>query len=109
MYDRKMMARFIKQKCGVSVGKNKIDIALSKVTSHYHQRKKSNTARMTSPTSHAAIYFGNNLHLHQNEKLEMYDVTNMAAIDGLNRFSVAGATMLKKYNIKTYEDVYRYC
>ena len=77
-----MMARFIKQKCGVSVGKNRIGIALSRVTPHYHQRRKSNTARITSPKSHTAIYFGNNLHLDQNEKLEMYGVTNVAGIDG---------------------------
>lgn len=104
-----MMARFIKQKCGVSVGKNRIGIALSRVVPHYHQRRKSSTARMTSPTSHRAIYFCNYLHLDQNEKLKMYGVTNVVAIDGHSRFSVAGATMFRKYNIKTYEDVYRYC
>ena len=103
------MVRFIKQKCGVSVGQNRSGIALSRVAPHYHQRRKWSTARMKNPTSHRAICFSHPLHLDQNEKGEMYGVTNVAAIDGHSRFSVAGATMARKYNMKTYEDVYRYC
>ena len=104
-----MMTGFIKQKYGVSVGQNRICKALSRVAPHYHQRRKSNIARMTNSIPYRANYFDHKLHLGQNEKLEMYGVTHVAAIDGHSRFVVAGATMAKKNNIKIYQDVYRYC
>ena len=65
---------FIKQKYGVSVGQNRIGKALARIALHYHQRRKSNIARMTNPTPYRANYFGHRLHLDQNEKLEMYGV-----------------------------------
>ena len=104
-----MMTGFIKQKYRVSVGQNRIDEALSRVAPHYHQRRKSNIARITNPLPYRANYFGHKLHLDQNEKLEMYGVTYVAATDGYSRFIVAGATMSRKNNIKIYENVYRYC
>ena len=104
-----MMTGFIKQKYGVSVGQNRICKALSRVAHHYHQRRKSNIARMTNLIPYRANYFDHRLHLDQNEKLEMYGVTHVTAIDGHSRFVVAGATMAKKNNIKIYQDVYRYC
>lgn len=50
----RMMARFIKQKYAVSVGQNRFGKALSRVAPHYHQRRKSNTARMTNPITYRA-------------------------------------------------------
>ena len=79
------MTRFIKQKYGVSIGQNRIGKALSRAAPHYHQRRKSNTARMTNPILYRANYFGHKLYLDQNEKLEMYGVTHVAAIDGNSR------------------------
>ena len=95
-----MMAGFIKQKYGVLIGQNRIGKALSRVAPHYHQRRKSNTAKMTNPMPYRANYFGHKLHLDQNEKLQMYGVTHIAAIDGHSRFVVAGAVMSRKNNIK---------
>ena len=98
-----------KKKYGVSVGQNRIGKDLSRVALHCHQRRKSNIARMTNPTPYRANYFRHKLHLDQNEKLEMYGVTRVAAIDCHSRFVVAGATMSRKNNIKIYQDVHRYC
>ena len=64
---------------------------------------------MTNPIPYRANYFDHKLHLDQNEKLKMYGVTHVAAIDDHSRFVVAGATMSRKNNIKIYQDVYRYC
>ena len=100
------MTGFVKQKYGVSVGQNRICKALSKVAPHYHQRGKSNIARMMNPTPYRANYFGHKL---QNEKLKMYGVTHVAAINDHSRFVVTGVTMSRKNNIKIYQDFYRYC
>ena len=103
------MTGFTKQKYGVPVGQNRIGKALSRVAPHYHQRRKSNIARMANPIPYRANYFCHKPHLDQNEKLEMYAVTHVAAIDGHSRFVVTGATMSRKNNIKIYQDVYGYC
>ena len=100
---------FIKQKYGVSVGQNRIGKGLTRVALHYHQRRKSNVARMTNPIPYRANYFSHKLHLDPNEKLEIYGVPHVAAIHGHSQFVVAGATMSRKNNIKIYQDVYMYC
>ena len=64
---------------------------------------------MTNPIPYRANYFDHKLHLDQNEKLKMYGVTHVAAIDDHSRFVVVGATMSRKNNIKIYQDIYRYC
>lgn len=51
---------------------------------------------------------GHKLHLDQNEKLAMFGVTHVIAIDGYSRKVVAHATMPVKNNLVIYEDVYRY-
>ena len=104
-----MMTGFIKQKCGASVGQNRIGKVLSRAAPHYHQRRKSNTARMTNPTPYRVNYFGHKLHLDQNEKLEMYGVTHVPAIDGHSRLLWLERRCQGKNNIKIYQDVYRYC
>jgi len=48
------------------------------------------------------------MHMDQNEKLIMYGVTHVAAIDGHSRFVIGGATMPVKNNLVIYNDVYRW-
>ena len=38
--------------------------------------------QQTNPIPYQAEYFGHKLHLDQNEKLAMYGVTHVCAIDG---------------------------
>ena len=63
-------------------------------TPQYHQRRQTN--------------FGHKLHINQNEKLALYGVTHVTAIDGNSRFVLCGVTMSVKNNQKVYEKVYRY-
>ena len=63
-------------------------------TPQYHQRRQTN--------------FGHKLHINQNEKLALYGVTHITAIDGNSRFVLCGVTMSVKNNQKVYEKVYRY-
>ena len=48
---------------------------------------------MINPIPHRSDYFGHKLHINQNEKIVMYGVTHVVAIDGHSRFIPAGSTM----------------
>ena len=52
-------------------------------------------------------YMGHKLHMDQNEKLVMFEVTHMIAVDGYCKKIVANATMPVKNNLAIYEEVYR--
>lgn len=51
---------------------------------------------------------GHKLHLDQNEKLVMFGVTHVVAIDGFSSQIVAYNTMPVKNNLTVYQKVYRY-
>lgn len=63
--------------------------------------------RNFNPVPYYAAYMGHELHLDQNEKLAMFGVTRVIAIDGYSSKVVAHATMPVKNNLIIYEDVYR--
>ena len=50
---------------------------------------------------------GHKLHMDQNEKLVMFGVTHVIAVDGYSNKIVANATMPVKNNLAIYEEVYR--
>ncbi|KAM4550703.1 uncharacterized protein V3H82_019800 [Fundulus diaphanus] len=63
-------------------------------------------ARNLNPTLYHAEYMGHKLHLDQNEKLGMFGVTHVLAVDRYSSKIVAHSTMPIK-NLVIYEDVYR--
>ena len=91
----------------MNIGVNRIGNALARVSPHYQQRRRCNTARATNPIPYRADYFGHKLHMDQNEKLVMYGVTHVVAIDGHSRFVVAGKTMPVKNNVVIYTHIFR--
>lgn len=54
-----------------------------------------------------AEYVGHKLHIDQNEKLVMFGVTHVMAIDGYSKKIVGHSTMPIKNNIIIYDEVYR--
>ena len=58
----------------------------------------------TNPRLYHANYYGQELHLHQNEKLAMYGVTYVLARDGYSGRLTAGAVMPRKNNITMFLD-----
>ena len=50
-------------------------------------------ARNLNPTPYYAEYMGHKLHLDQNEKLGMFGVTHVLAVDGYSSKIVAHSTM----------------
>ncbi|KAL1277198.1 hypothetical protein QQF64_023871 [Cirrhinus molitorella] len=64
-------------------------------------------ARNLNPVPYHAEDMGHKLHLDQNEKLGMFGVTHVLAVDGYSSKIVAKATMPVKNNLVIYEQVYR--
>lgn len=60
-----------------------------------------------NPALYRADYFGEKMHIDQNEKLVMFSVMLIGAIDGYSGKIVAFSTMPIKNNITIYETVYR--
>ena len=61
-------------------------------------------ARNMNPIPYHAGYFGHELHMDQNEKLAMFGITHVIAIDGYSSDIVGYSTMPRKNNITIYED-----
>ena len=93
---------------GIRVAEKRVGEALKQVAPHYHVARQKNTARQLNPLPYIADYFGQKLHIDQNEKLVMYGVTYVMAIDGYSRKIVAFLTMPIKNCVEIYEHLARY-
>ena len=80
------MKGYIRQKYKVNISQRRISTTLQMAAPQYHQRRQTNIARLTNAIPHKADYCGLKLHIDQNEKLVMYEVTHVTAIDGHSRF-----------------------
>ena len=98
----------IRQKHNVAIAEKRVGVALSMVSPRYTAQRRTSTTRAVNPIPYRADYFGHKLHIDQNEKLVMYGVTHVAAIDGHSRFVVAGTTMPVKNNLTIYREIYKY-
>ena len=92
---------------GVTASEKRIGRALSVVSPLYQAKRNANTVRQVNPVPYNAEYFGHKLHLDQNEKLAMYGLTEVCAVDGFSGKIVAFATMPVKNNVLIYEHIYR--
>ena len=55
---------------------------LRRVNATNHQQRQMITYMQINPTLYRADYFGEKLHIDQNEKHVMFEVTHVGAIDG---------------------------
>ena len=101
------MTGYIRQKHNCTVSETRVGRALKRVSPGYTTERRTNTTRAVNPIPYRADYFGHKCHIDQNEKLVMYGVTHVAAIDGHSRYVVAATTMPVKNNVTIYEDIYR--
>ena len=60
-----------------------------------------------NPLPYRAMYFGEKVHLDQNEKCVMFGVTHVVAIDGCSRKIVGFVTIPKKNPILIYDMLFR--
>ena len=105
-YGWKMMTGYLAQKHDVHVGNKSFGKALAKVCLQHHVQRKTNTAKSLNPIPYRSDYFGHKRHMDQKEKLVIYGVTHILAIDGHSRFIASFSTMPIKNNAIIYDKVY---
>ena len=102
-----MLTGYIKHKTNLTIAEERVGAALKNTFPRNAEARKQSTSRAVNPTPYRADYFGHKLHIDQNEKLGMYSVTHVAAIDGHSRMIVSWTTMPVKNNLIIYSEVYR--
>lgn len=91
---------------GIKVSEIRVGGSLQRVHPQYHLRRRSRTQSLINPIPYNARYFGEKLHIDQNEKLVMFGVTHTCAVDGYSGMIVGFASMPLKNNITIYEQLY---
>ena len=99
-----MMTGYVRQKHNVAIAEKRVGVALSMVSPWYAAQRRTSTTRAVNPIPYRADYFRHKFHIDQNERLVMYGVTHVAAINGHSRFVVSGAMMPIKNNLTIYRE-----
>jgi hypothetical protein len=89
------------------VGEIQVGRALAEVQPVYHMKRLTRTESDLNPHPYFAEYFGHKLHIDQNEKVVMFGVTHVAAVDGYSRKIVGFITLPVKNNVEIYTHLFR--
>lgn len=92
---------------GIRASSQRIGQSLARVNPAYHSRRKNRTERQINPIPYSSKYFGNKVHIDQNEKLVLFGVTHVCAIDGYSGMIVGFITIPLKNNVLIYQHLYR--
>lgn len=92
---------------GIRAGSQRVGQSLARVNPTYHARRTTRTERQTNPIPYSSKYFGHKAHIDQNEKLILFGVTHVCAVDGYSGMIVGFATFPVKNNALVYEHLYR--
>lgn len=92
---------------GIRIGAHRVGQSLARVNPAYHERRKTRTERQTNPIPYSSSYFGNKVHIDQNEKLVLFGLTHVCAVDGYSGMIVGFASFPVKNNVLIYEHLYR--
>lgn len=93
---------------GFHVAEGRVGRSLQRVSPGYHIRRQTQTHRLLNPTPYRADYFGQKLHIDQNEKLVMFGLTHVCGVDGYSGKIIAHVCMPIKNNVTIYEQFYRF-
>ena len=83
-YGRGMMHGVL-HSCGFRVNQSRVAASLQRIAPFQHSARQRSTHQLLNPLPYQAHYFGDKLHLDQNEKCVMFGVTHVVAIDGYSR------------------------
>ena len=105
-YGRKTMVGVLASQ-GIRAGSQRVGQSLARVNPVSHERRRTRTERQTNPIPYSSKYFGNKVHIDQNEKLVLFGVTHVCAVDGYSGMIVGLATFPVKNNALVYEHLYK--
>ena len=94
-YGRRSMHRLLRS-LGHRVNQSRVAASLHRIAPIQHSARQHSTYQLLNPFPYQAHYFGDKLHLDQNEKCVMFGVTHVLAIDGYSRKIVGFITIPKK-------------
>ncbi|KAK2855301.1 hypothetical protein Q7C36_007170 [Tachysurus vachellii] len=77
---------------GVHAAETRIGTVLRTMHQSYHEARRQG-ARNLNPIPYQAGYMGHKIHMDQNEKLAMFGVTHVLAIDGFSKKVIAHSTL----------------
>lgn len=92
---------------GMRIAESRVRTALHDVNPHYQQARQERTERQLNPKPYCASHFGDKMHIDQNEKLVMFGVTHICAIDGYSGKIVGFISMPVKNNLEIYNHLFR--
>ncbi|KAL2095613.1 hypothetical protein ACEWY4_007761 [Coilia grayii] len=104
-FGRRMMKGYLAVK-GVHAAETRIGSVLRTIHRPYNEARRQGF-RNLNPIPYQADYMGQKVHMDHNEKLAMFGVTHVVAIDGFSKKIVGSSTMAIKNNLAIYEDVFR--
>ena len=105
-YGRRTMHGLL-QALGITASQSRVGEALSQIFPFQHSLRHLNVEMATNPHPYTANYFGEKVHLDQNEKLAMYGVIHVVAVDGYSRKIVGLVTIPRKNPIAIYNTLFR--
>ena len=106
-YGRKTMKGLLASQ-GIRAGQRQIAAVMPYANPTYHYQRQTDTAPRLNPIPYHASYFGHKLHIDQNEKMVMYGVTHVCAVDGFSGKIVAFASMPVKNTVEIYKHICRH-
>jgi hypothetical protein len=92
---------------GINVSQRRIGSSLRTVFPEAHANRSMTLQRHINPIPYSAYYFGEKLHFDQNEKLNMFGVIHVLAIDGYSRKIVGFISIPSKNPILIYHHLYQ--
>ena len=105
-YGRKTMKGYLQSK-GLLVGERQIGATLPDVNPPYHLQRLNLSEQHMNPIPYSAEYAGHKLHIDQNEKVVMFGLTHICAIDGFSGYIVGFTSMPIKNNVEIYDSMFK--
>lgn len=105
-YGRRTMHGMLASR-GIHVSQSRLAAAMQIIAPIQYAARRRNIQRMVNPFPYHASYYGEKIHLDQNEKCVMFGVTHVVAIDGYSRKIVGFITIPKKNPIVIYNVLFR--
>ena len=105
-YGRRMMHGMLASQ-GIRVSQARVRESLQRVAPIQYASRRRDAIALLNPLPYRATYFGEKLHLDQNEKCVMFGVTHIVAVDGFSRKIVGFITIPKKHPILIYDLLFR--